>query len=93
MTNRFRIAATLPRQLEEVGVSPASVLRQARLPITLFDHGKVWLTTEELFALYGAMHQVSGDPTIGLKLGTNQRPEHYSPIHIVSLLRARSETH
>jgi hypothetical protein len=85
MTNRFRIVATLPRQLEEVGVSPASVLRQARLPITLFDQGKVLLTTEEMFALYAAIEQASGDPTIGLKLGNNQRPEHYSPIHIAAL--------
>ncbi|HTS62294.1 MAG TPA: AraC family transcriptional regulator [Candidatus Acidoferrales bacterium] len=85
MTNRFRIAATLPRQLEEVGVSPAPVLSQARLPISLFDHGKVWLTTEEMFALYAAIEQVSGDPAIGLKLGSGKRPEHYSPIHIAAL--------
>ena len=85
MTNRFRIVATLPRQLELVGVSPASVLRQARLPVTLFDAGKVLLTTEEMFALYSAIEQVSGDPAIGLKLGSGQRPEHYSPIHIVAL--------
>lgn len=85
MTNRFRIAATFPRQLEEVGVSPSVVLRQARLPMTLFDHGKVWLTTEELFALYAAIEQTSGDPTFGLKLGNGQRPEHYSPIHIAAL--------
>ena len=85
MTNRFRIAATLPQQLEEVGVSPASVLRQSRLPVTLFDHGKVWLTTEEMFALYAGIEAISGDPTIGLKLGADRRPEHYSPIHIAAL--------
>lgn len=85
MMNRFRIAATLPRQLEEVGVAPAAVLRQARLPMTLFDQGRLLLTTEELFALFAAMQQVTGDPTVGLKLGINQRPEHYSPIHIVAL--------
>jgi AraC-like DNA-binding protein len=85
MTNRFRISATLPRQLEEVAISPASVLRQARLPITLFDQGKVWLTTEEMFSLYAAIEQVSGDATIGLKLGNGLRPEHYSPIHIAAL--------
>lgn len=85
MTNRFRIAATFPRQLEEVGVSLASVLRQARLPMTLFNQGKVWLTTEEMFALYAAIDEASGDPAIGLKLGNGQRPEHYSPIHIAAL--------
>lgn len=89
MTNRFRVSATLPKQLEEVGVSFASVLRRARLPITLFEHGKVWLTTEELFALHASIEEVSGDPAIGLTLGSRQRPEHYSPIHIVAL-HARS---
>lgn len=85
MTNRFRIVATLPRQLEEVGVSPTAILRQARLPVTLFEHGRVLLTTEELFALYAAIEHVAGDATIGLKLGGGQRPEHYSPIHIAAL--------
>lgn len=85
MTNRFRIAATLARRLEELGISPEAVLRQARLPVTLFNQGRIWLDTEELFTLFEAIQQVSRDPAIGLKLGTGSRPEHYSPIAIVAL--------
>lgn len=85
MTNHFRVSATLPKQLEDLGVSSASVLRRARLPIAMFDQGKVWLTTDELFRLYAAMEELSGDQAVGLKLGSHQRPEHYSPIHIVAL--------
>ncbi len=85
MTSRFRIAATLPRRLEELGISPAAVLRQAGLPMMLFDQGKVWLTTEEMFALYGSIEQISGDPTVGLTLGKDPRPEYYGPIAIAAL--------
>lgn len=38
-----------------------------------------------MFALYVAIDEMSGDPGIGLKLGSEQRPEHYSPIAIAAL--------
>ncbi|MFL6449941.1 MAG: AraC family transcriptional regulator ligand-binding domain-containing protein [Bryobacteraceae bacterium] len=85
MMSRFRIAATLPRRLEELGVSPDAVLRQSRLPMTLFSHGKIWLSTEEMFALFDAVQQISRDSGIGLKLGTGSRPEHYGPIAIAAV--------
>jgi AraC-like DNA-binding protein len=61
------------------------VLRRAGLPITLFNQGKIWLTTEEMFRLFGAVQEISGNPAIGLKLGTDSRPEHYGPIAIAAL--------
>jgi len=85
MTNRFRISGTLARRLEELKVSPDAVLRHAGLPLALFNQGKIILTTEEMFALHRAIHEISGDPAIGLKLGSNERPEHYSPIAIAAL--------
>ena len=36
MNNRFRVSSTLPRKLEELGISPDKVLRQAGLPTGLF---------------------------------------------------------
>jgi len=85
MTNRFRISGTLARRLEELGVSPTAVLRQAGLPMGLFEQSKIWVTTEEMFALYSAILEISGDPGIGLKLGSEERPEYYSPIAIAAL--------
>src|SRR5438874_11402445 len=38
-----------------------------------------------MFALYNAIEEISGDPGIGLKLGSDERPEHYSPIAIAAL--------
>src|SRR5580704_7241658 len=85
MTNRFRVSGTLARRLEELGLAPLAVLRHAGLPMGLFEQGKIWLTTGELFALYGAIQKVSGDPGIGLKLGSEERIERYDPIAIAAL--------
>lgn len=71
--------------MEELGVPPVAVLRQAGLPVGLFDQSRILLTTEEMFGLYRAIHEVSGDPAIGLKLGSEERVERYSPTAIAAL--------
>jgi len=85
MTDRFRIHGTLGRRLEELGVSSIAVLRQAGLPMGLFDQSKILVTTEEMFALYSAVREISDDPGIGLKLGSEERPERYNPVAIAAL--------
>jgi AraC-like DNA-binding protein len=85
MTNRFRVSGTLVRRLEELGLAPIAVLRHAGLPMGLFDQAKIWITTEEMFALYRAIREISGDPGIGLKLGSEERIERYDPIAIAAL--------
>ncbi len=62
-----------------------AVLRRAGLPIGLFDQSRIWVTTGEMFALYDAIHEISADAGIGLKLGSEERPEYYSPIAIAAL--------
>lgn len=89
MTNRFRVPSVLPRKLEELGLSPGAVLRQAGLPAGLFSQDKVQVSTEEFFALYRAIAEASSDPGFGLKLGTEERFERYDPIKI-AVLCARS---
>jgi len=85
MSRRFRIAYSLPRRLEELGLSPEEVLRRARLPRTLFDADKIEVTTDELFALYTAIGQSTSTPAIGLQLGAEDRPERYDPVAIAGL--------
>jgi AraC-like DNA-binding protein len=85
MTNCFRVPATLAKRLEELGVSPAAVLRRAGLPAGLWDQARILVTTEEFFGLHTAIHEVSGDPAIGLKLGSENRVERYSPTAIAAL--------
>ena len=43
------------------------------------------VTTEELFALYRSIGQVSKDPAIGFKIGSEQRVERYDPIAIAAI--------
>ncbi len=85
MTNRFRLSTLLTRRLEDRGISPMAVLRQAGLPMGIINQEKVLLTTEEFFALYRGIAEVSSDPTIGLKLGTEDRMERYDPIAIAAV--------
>jgi hypothetical protein len=85
MTNRFRVSSTLPRTLQELGLSPDAVLRQAGLPMALFNHEKILVSTEEFFALYRGIAEASNDPGFGLKLGTEERVEHYDPTKIIAL--------
>ncbi len=85
MTNRFRVSSTLQRRLEELGLSPETVLRQAGLPMGLFSQEKILVSTEEFFALYRGIAEASNDPGFGLKLGTEERVERYDPIKIAAL--------
>ena len=85
MTNRFRISARRVRKIEELGVPPADVLCQAGLPAGLFDHEKILVSTEELFALYRGLAAASSDPAIGLKLGSEHRLERYDPLGIAAV--------
>jgi AraC-like DNA-binding protein len=85
MTNRFRVPSSLPRKLEELGLSPAAILRQAGLPPQLLNQEKIQVTTEELFSLHRAIAELSQEPAIGLRLGTEDRTERYDPIAIAAL--------
>jgi AraC-like DNA-binding protein len=85
MMDRFRVPSTMPRRLEELGLSPEVVLRQAGLPMGLFNQEKVLVSTEEFFAFYRGIADASNDPAFGLKLGTEERVERYDPIKIAAL--------
>ena len=85
MADRFRVLSVLGRQLQELGIPTNAVLRLAGLASELFQQTCIWLTTDEMRALYNAVAKVSGDQAIGLKLGAEQRAEYYSPIAIAPL--------
>lgn len=85
MMNRFRIASAIPRNLEGLGLAPQLILREAGLPIGLFNQDKVLVSTEEFFAFYRAIERVSPDPAVGLRLAQGDRIERYDPITIAAL--------
>jgi AraC-like DNA-binding protein len=85
MIRHFRVPGSLRTKLEESGVRASAVLRRAGLPRDLFDQTRILVTTDELFALWRAISEVSKDPAIGLKLGTETRIERFHPMAIAAL--------
>jgi AraC-like DNA-binding protein len=85
MVKHFRVVGSLRKRLEEAGVSVSAVLRRAGLPQDLFQQTRILVTTEELFALWRAIGEVSHDPAIGLKLATETKTERFHPMGIAAL--------
>lgn len=71
--------------LNAIGVESTKVLRRAHLSQELLHETRFLLTTEEAFALGEAIAEVSGNPAIGLKLGTVTRTQHFNPSGIAAL--------
>ena len=85
MNKHFRVAGRLAIKLEELGVRVSAVLRRAGLPQDLFGQTRVLVSTDQLFALWHAIGEVSADPAIGLKLGTETKTERFHPSALAAL--------
>ncbi len=85
MHKHFRHSNRMLLVLDEHGISSAKVLRRAPLPLELLNEPRFLLSTEEMFALCRAIGEVSGDPAIGLSLGTVTRTQNFNPAGIVAL--------
>ena len=59
MNKHFRVSGSTFTKLEELGVRASAVLRRAGLPLGLEGQPRVLLTTDELFALWRAIAEVS----------------------------------
>lgn len=85
MNKHFRISAATFSKLEKLGMRSSVVLRRAGLPQDLFDQPRPLLKTEELFALWRSIGELSRDPAIGLLLGTETKTERFSPTGLAAL--------
>jgi hypothetical protein len=85
MNKHFRFSGSHFSKLEDLGVCPAAVLRSAGLPQAYLNETRVLLKTEELFALWRAIGEVSPNPAIGLLLGTENRTERLNPVSLAAL--------
>jgi AraC-like DNA-binding protein len=85
MSARFRLSRLLAPRLQELSVSPEAVLRHAGLPVGLLHEEQIFVSTEQLFAFWRAIAEISGNPAIGLVLGSETRIERYDPISIATL--------
>lgn len=85
MNKHFRFSGSTFQKLDELGVSASAVLRRAGLPQGYSKESRVLLNTEELFALWRAIGEVSTDLAIGLRLGTETKAERFHPIGLAAL--------
>src|SRR5579862_9999755 len=68
--DRFKAARAFWIGLGKINLTPAAVLRQARVPATVYDGEKNLVTTAQFFALWRAVGELSSDPAAGLKIAT-----------------------
>ncbi|CAN7595805.1 AraC family transcriptional regulator [Mesorhizobium amorphae] len=66
--DRCKVPQAFWRAVERAGISPAALLRQARLPATLHISEDAWVNTAQYFELWQALEELSGDPAIGLHI-------------------------
>jgi len=85
MNKHFRFSGTNFAKLESLGISASAVLRRAGLDPGLVSEPRVLLKTEELFALWRAIGEVSANPAIGLLLGTETKTERFTPTGLAAL--------
>src|SRR5262245_57855072 len=85
MSQNFRVPGALARRLEELDVSVPAVLRRAGLAQDLFAQTRILVSTEQLFALWRAIGDVSSDPAIGLRIGTETKTERFHPSALAAL--------
>src|SRR5438876_10669532 len=85
MSNQFKVSNLWAQRLQEHHISYAAFLLQTGLPAGFFQQEKIYVTTAELFALWRAVGETSGDPVIGLKLGAEVRLERYDPAAIAAV--------
>jgi AraC-like DNA-binding protein len=85
MNKHFRFSGSTLQRLEELGVRAPAVLRRAGLPQAFIHQARALLNTEELFALWRAVGEVSTDPSIGLLLGSETKTERFHPIGLAAL--------
>ncbi len=85
MQKHFRYSNSRFDLLDSMRVDPAKVLRRAHLSQELMHKSRFLLTTEEAFAFGEAIAEVSGNPAIGLKLGTITRTQNFNPPGIAAL--------
>jgi AraC-like DNA-binding protein len=85
MNKHFRVSGSIFLKLEELGVRASAVLRRAGLPQAFLDQPRVLLKTEELFALWRAIGEVSTNPALGVLLGTETKTERFHPVGLAAL--------
>lgn len=67
LADRCKVPPAFWRGIAQMGIRPAALLRQARLPATL-HLGQAHVTTAQHFALLVGLEELTGDPALGLRM-------------------------
>jgi hypothetical protein len=76
------------RALEHLGLRPAAVLRQARLPATLYLNPQAAVTTAQFFAVWRAVEDLTVDAGIGIKLVEASNTAGHQPLFLAACYAA-----
>jgi AraC-like DNA-binding protein len=85
MSRHFRIPGQLQPRLEQCGIDVPALLKQAGLPPGLFEQDRILVTTAELFSLWRTIGSIAPSSAIGLKLGTENKPQNFDTIALAAL--------
>lgn len=83
-----KITPAFWRAIERIGVRPAALLRQARLPATLHLNAQALITTAQDFAIWTALEALTGDPGIGIKLVQATESTGHQPLFLAACYAA-----
>ena len=67
LPDKCRLQQSFWSAIEATGLSPAAVLRQARLPVTLHLDTRRFVSTAQLFSLWNGLSELAGDPDYWLR--------------------------
>src|SRR5438093_1712174 len=73
MSDRLRISNTWGKRFADQKIALPALLRRAGLSPRLFEQERVCITTAQLFALWRSVGEMSSNPAIGLRLGSETR--------------------
>lgn len=85
MSDRLRISNAWGKRFADQKIIVPALLRRAGLPSGLFEQERVYLTTAQLFALWRSVGEMTPDPAIGLRLGSETRLARSHPAGIAVL--------
>lgn len=81
--DRIRLHAGFWEIIKRFGLSRADVVREARIPLAVLRE-EAQLSTEQFFLLWQVVHELSGDPTIGLRFAAGLEAAAMPPSFLVA---------
>jgi AraC-like DNA-binding protein len=86
--DRIKLPGVFWAGLKSIGLAPAAVLRHSGLPLTVCT-GETFVSTAQNFAIWRAIRELAGDPTMGWKFMSLVETDQYHPT-LLAALHART---